>query len=175
MLKSLALEGEDSQFVARYIKQEFPLMYKRMIEYILNGKLPYSIIQGPYSTFREQLVKDILSLMDFDASEEPFVINNLIKIQKITQIQVFSFELIRCFFMYQNVDALKKKKRNEIVDAIKNLEERKTRELLLEEFETFKKAVLDSATTGEVGSDYIASIVEEQLSQIYKQLSTYDC
>ena len=170
-LKSLALEGNDSKFVAEYIKNEFPIMYKRMVFYISNGKLPYSILQGPYNCFGTELVKDIFDQIDFESGEEPFVINNLIKIQKQTMNHTFDYELLRCFFMYQKVGALSTKKKKFLIEAIKELNEMEARKLLLGEFKTFKNKVLDSTISGEVGADYIAKVVEEQLREIYKQLS----
>ena len=174
LLKSLAMDSKDRQFVAEYIKNEFPIMYNRMIEYIANGKLPYSILQGPYCSFGEEFVRDILSCLDYDADEEPFVIHNLIKIAKLTKMQIFDCELVRCYYMYHNVGAFSAKRKKDVIDAIKKLDERKTRELLLGEFKSFKKAVLSSAVSGEVGADYIVKVVEEQLTEIYKQLSIYD-
>lgn len=173
-LKSLALEDESSLFVAEYITNEFPIMYKRMVEYIVKGKLPYSILRGPFISFGEKFVKDVFSLLDYDLSEEPFVINNLIKVQKLTHKEVFHFELLRCYFMYKSVEFLGKKEYQKIICAIKNLDERECRKLLLGHYDDFKKCVIESVTSGEVGSDYIIKQVEEQLSEVYKQLSIFD-
>ena len=173
-LKALAMDDSSSEFMANYISNEFPLMYKRMIEYIVNGKLPYSILRGPYCMYKDKFVKDVLKQIDYEKCEEPFVISNLIKIQNYTEIYIFNFELVRCYFMFYSVGALSEKNGNDIVRSIKKLDERNVRKLLLEEFDSFKKCVLSSSVSGEVGTDYIIKIVEGNLKEIYKQLSIFD-
>lgn len=174
LLKSLALNDKNSKFVAEYIYNEFPVMYKRLIKYIAKGRLPYSILQGLYLEFDKQFVADIFLNIDFTKQEEPFVINNLIKVQKLLKKEIFRFELVKCYFMYKNIGFLSKKQEQEIVKSIKIMDERKVRKLLFDQFDNFKRVVIESVTDGEVGAEYIIKQVEEQLGEIYKQLSIYD-
>ena len=76
--------------------------------------------------------------------------------------------------MYKNIGFLSKKQEQEIVKSIKIMDERKVRKLLFDQFDNFKRVVIESVTDGEVGAEYIIKQVEEQLGEIYKQLSIYD-
>ena len=76
--------------------------------------------------------------------------------------------------MYSQYGILNRRERNRIINSIKTLDERTTRELLLKHFESFKSAVLMNATEGEVGATYIIEELDKQLTNVYKQLSIYD-
>lgn len=174
-LKALLLNNEAGSFMAKYIHDEFPLMYKRMIEYIVDGKLPYSLLAGPMNTYKEVFVKDILSRLDYDSAEEPFVLNNLIKIQKSLHLNVFPLELVRCLYMYNGVGLLDVDDKKKIVMTIKKLDERKARKLLLSHFDDFRAAVVRTVVADEVGAEYIVEQVENQLNDVYKQMTLRDC
>ena len=57
---------------------------------------------------------------------------------------------VRTFFLYKSVGALDKKTTKAIIEAIKNLDERKTRGLLAERFNKFKAKMIAQATEDEV-------------------------
>ena len=174
-LKALMLNNESGSFMANYIHDEFPLMYKRMIEYIVDSKLPYSLLSGPMNTYKEVFVKDILSRLDYELTEEPFVLNNLIKVQKSLHLNVFPLELVRCLYMYNGVGLLDVDDKIKIVMAIKKLDERKARKLLLSHFDDFRATVVKTVAADEVGAEYIIEQVENQLNDVYKQMTLRDC
>ena len=149
-------------------------MYERMVRYVSDGKLPYSILEGAFRTFGAGFAKSVLEHIDYSAEEEPFVVGNLIKAQKKAQVQVFKFEMVRSFFLYKNAGALRKKDIVEAIEAIKNLNEKNIRKILAERFETFKKKLIKQATGGEVGAEYVASQIEQQLNEFCKQISLFD-
>ena len=122
----------------------------------------------------EKGVKDILTSIDYEDKGIPYVIYSLNKVQIAAKKHFFDFELIKCLFMYSNYGALSRKEKNKVIQAIKNLDERKTREILLKYYETFKDVVRSSAIEGEVGIEYILEEVDKQLSNIYRQLSLFD-
>ena len=62
----------------------------------------------------------------------------------------------------------------EIIQAIRELDERRTRDLLLEQFDRFRNKVVLTIPAGEVGAKYILSQVEDQLNAVYRQLSLFD-
>lgn len=173
-LKELARNNDSSRFMAEYIHEEFPTMYKRMIDYLANSRLPYSIMRGPMESFGEVFIKDILSVIDFSTNEEPFIINNLIKAQNLLQKNYFTFELLRCLYMYNSMDVLVDEDRKKIVSAIRKLDEVKTRKLLLDKYELFKVAVLQSVSNDEVGAEYIIGQIEQQLTDVYRQLTIWE-
>ena len=175
LLKTFAIENENEiNIVIDYITNEFPLMYKRLIRYISQGKIPHSFLLGIVQVMGETVVKDIVACIDYDTMELPFVINNLSKVQSILKKHFFDFELVKCFFMYTIYKILNRKEKNQIVQAIQNLDERKARELLLVHYNKFEDAIKTEAIKGEVGAEYILNEIDKQLTNVYKQLSLFD-
>lgn len=121
LLRALMLEDDkQKQVIVEYITKDFPLMYERMVRYVTNGRLPYSLLEGAFRTFGASFAKSVLEHIDYSAEDEPFVVGNLIKVQKKLQIKVFDFELVHNFFIYKAMGALDI---SDIKDAIKNLNE----------------------------------------------------
>lgn len=175
LLKALRIPDEaEKGIVVEYITKDFPLMYDRMIKYVANGKLPYSMLEGAFRTFGDQFVASVLGEIDYSQNEEPFVIKNLIKVQKKAGMKVFRFEYVRSFFLYKNVGALDKRTAKALIEAIKNLDEEKVRELLAAKFERFKVKLIAQATEDEAGTVYIADQIERQLKDFCKQLSLFE-
>lgn len=175
MLKAFSMESEaDRQIYVAYITNEFPIMYQRLIRYIAQSKISYSSLQGICQVMGEKAITDILAFLDFESEDIPFVIHSLAKIQTVTKKYLFDFELIKCLFMYSRYGVLSRKEKNRIIQAIKNLDERTTRELLLKHYDGFKEVVINNAVEGEVGAEYIIEEINKQLANVYRQLSIYD-
>lgn len=175
MLKAFGMESkEDRKLFIDYITNEFPIMYQRIIRYIAQSKIPYSLLLGICQVLGKKVVSDILAVVDYEAQEIPFVFRNLARVQKTTQKYFFDFELVKCFFMYSQYRVLSRKEKNKIIQAITNLDERTTRELLLKHYDSFKNVVIKNAVDGEVGAEYILDEIEKQLSNVYRQLSLFD-
>lgn len=175
LLKALMLENSTAKsIIVEYITKDFPLMYERMVRYVTEGKLPYSLLEGAFWTFGARFAQSILNHIDYSASECPFVINNLMKVQKKSHVRVFEFELVRSFYLYNSVGALRKKDVLELTEAIKNLDEGKAKDVLADRFESFKKKLINKATNGEIGSNYVADQIEQQLNEFCKQVSLFE-
>ena len=175
LLKSLLLSDEfEKGIIIEYITRDFPLMYDRMIKYIAEGKLPYSMLEGAFRSFGAQFAASVLEKIDYSQNEEPFVINNLIKAQKKARMNVFSFEYVRTYYLYKSVGALDKKTSRTLIDAIKKLDEGKARAILAEKFNRFKAKMIARATDNEVGAAYIAEQIERQLNDFGKQLTLFE-
>ena len=67
-----------------------------------------------------------------------------------------------------------KEKQDKIKNDIINLREDKTRRQLLNSFEDLKKTVIDTVANDQVGGDFIIQKIEQQLNEVYKQLSIFD-
>ena len=175
LLKSLLVSDEaEKEIVVDYITKDFPLMYDRMIRYVADGKLPYSVLEGAFRTFGSKFAANVLGKIDYSQNEEPFVINNLIKAQKKAGMKVYEFEYVRCYYLYKSVGALDKKSAKNLVEAIKNLDERKTRDILAEKFTKFRAMMIEKATDNEVGTAYISEQIEHQLNAFCNQLSLFE-
>ena len=125
-------------------------------------------------TFKSEFVRSVLEIIDYDAEEEPFVINNLLKAQKSTGREYFRFDLIRTYYLFNNSGALRKKDKTEIIASIKDLDEEKTRSLLAARFKTFKSKIIAQATKGEIGAEYVAAQIDQQLNHFCKQISLFE-
>ena len=175
LLKALSIDDwNEKTIISAYITDEFPLMYQQMIEYIANGRIPYSMLEGAFRAFGAKFARSVLELIDYEALEEPFVINNLIKSQKKAKLNVFRFEYIRSYYLYKSVGALTKKERKEIVSAIKDLDEKTTRDILKQKFRAFKRNLIRQASQNEVGAKYIAEQIEQQLDDFCRQISLFE-
>lgn len=174
LLRALMIDKNDEKnVIVEYITTDFPLIYERMVRYVAAGKLPYSLLEGAFRTFGAKFAQNILEHVDY-SGEEPFVIGNLIKVQKKAQMDLFKFELVQSFFLYKNCGALRKKDTAEITKAIKNLDEGKIRNILESRFKTFKKKLIKQATDGEVGAIYVADQIEQQLNDFCRQISLFE-
>lgn len=175
MLKAFSMEPvEDRNLFIDYITNEFHIMYRRVMRYIANSKIPCSYLQGICEAMGRKAISDILSFLDYEAEQTPFVVHNLSKVQMMTKKSFFDFELIKCLFMYSQYGVLNRKSKSRIINSIKNLDERTTRELLLKHFDHFKEVVIKDAIDGEVGAEYIIDELNKQLTNVYKQLSIFD-
>lgn len=174
LLKSFIIENAEARsFIIDYIYQEFPLMYERMIRYVAESKIPYSMLIGAFDNIGKMFVKSVLEHINYQG-EEPFVINNLVKAQKKSKKYIFDFELVRCFFLYKQVGALSEDIIESVVISIKNLDERKTRRVLAENFEEFKWKIINKVTEHEVGAKYIVDRMEQELSDFCRKLFSKD-
>lgn len=175
LLRALTiLDDKNKGIIAEYITCDFALLYERMIRYVSNGRIPYSLLEGAFRSFGARFAQSVLSHLDFTSDEEPFVVGNLIKAQKKAQIKVFKFEYIQSYYLYKKVGALRKKDIAEITKAIQELDEEKTRSILADRFTVFRKNTLKQATADEVGSSYVTTLVEQQLKNFCKQLSLFE-
>ena len=167
----LELKEEDREFVIHYITEEFPLMYERLVSYVAGRRLSYSLFEAPYRYIGERFAADVLKQVDYLSGEEPFVIDNLAKIQKKTQKKTFEYGLIKAYYLFKGAGAIDNKEAKTIWGKITRLDERETRKLLGKKFEIFKQRFIEQAIAGQVGADYIREQTEKQIDLLGKQLS----
>lgn len=161
------------QIIRNYIYDEFSVMYKRISAHVFNTRVHQSLITGLVSEFKDVFIRDMLSMIDFN-SEEHYLIKALAKAQKELNVHYFNFELIKGFYMFCKMNVFDKEKKDEIINDIIELREEKTRRQLLNSFDKFKKAVIKTVANDQVGVDFIIQKVEQQLSEVYKQLSIFN-
>ena len=174
LLKSLAFpDCDDKAIIVEYITNDFPLMYERMIRYVVSGRIPYSLLVGAFSTLGASFAKSIVEAIDYDSEEEPFVVNNMIKAQNKAHMTIFKFEIIRIYYLYKKTCALSSKDSIELVEAIKQLDELKARQILKKRFIVFKESLI-KLSENEQGASFIVDQVEQQLSGFCKQMSLFE-
>ena len=175
LMKALNIEEKETvDFIVNYISNEFPLIYKRMVRYIREGRIPYSLLEGAYKTYGKMLVSDIFSELDFDATNPPFVVNNLLKIQAKTGIKTFNYDYVKYAYLYFNADVLNKKEKSEVIEAIKSLDERKIKSVLCIKLGALKKKLVDKVTEEGVGTHYVIEQIESSLTSMHEQLTLFE-
>ena len=148
-------------------------MYKRILTHVFKTRVHQSLITGLVSEFKDVFIRDILSMIDFN-SEEHYLIKAIAKAQKELNVHYFNFELIKGFYIFCKLNVFDKEKQDEIINDIVELREEKTRRQLFNSFDTFKKVVINTVASDQNGVDFIIHQVEEQLNEVYKQLSIFD-
>lgn len=175
LLKALSMDNaEEKEIIIDYITKDFPLVYKRMVRYVADGRLPHSMLEGAFTTFKADFAKSVLEVIDYEAEEEPFVINNLLKAQKRVGREYFQIDLIRTYYLFKNTDALRKCDKIEAVEAIKKLDESKTRSVLASRFKAFRAKLIKQATNDALGAQYVAAQIDQQLNNFCKQISLFE-
>lgn len=175
LLKALSMDNaEEKEIIIDYITNDFPLVYKRMVRYVADGRLPHSMLEGAFTTFKADFAKSVLEVIDYEAEEEPFVINNLLKAQKRVGREYFQIDLIRTYYLFKNTGALRKCDKIEAVKAIKKLDESKTRSVLASRFKAFRAKLIKQATNDALGAQYVAAQIDQQLNNFCKQISLFE-
>lgn len=164
---------ETRAFVRNYICNEFPIMYKRMLEHIMNSHVQKSLLSALLVEFKDSIIRDVFAKIDFD-SEQNYLIDAFKKVQYECRLNIYDCELVKCYYLYKSVEFLSDRDMNQIEDAIKNLDERRTRDYLINRFPDFKKTVIKNMSEGQVGAEFIVEQVEKQLQEIYKQITLFD-
>lgn len=173
LIKALASENEETvSDIVHYITDEFPLMYKRMVEYIATVRTQYSILEGPVRAFGAKLIVDVFALIDVLDEDKGYVASNFHKVQAKMQLKLFDFNLVKYARLYCQAGVFKKTAQKEIALLIKNLQENQLRQVLLDNMPIFEKN-LKKLATEEVGSDYIIQGIKESLSKLNEQLTLF--
>lgn len=170
----LVKDVETRDMYVKYITEEFPLIYQRLVKYIAGGKIPYSVLEGIYLVLDKKLVSDIMRELDFSSADTPYVVNNLMKVQNNVKRYTFDFNLVKLYFTYNSLEFMKTRTKNRLIAAMQNLEERVARKILTQNFDEFKVAILNQVADGEVGAEYIIEQINAQLNDVYQQLSLFD-
>ena len=173
ILRILSQAGEESkQFILDYIQNEFPLMYDRLIEYVIRITTTFASLEGIFVALKSQFVLDIFKKIDVLSPGAKNVINNLKKIQEKTRIHVFDFALINIAQSFIDSNLLSSKAINTLRKLIMELKETEIRALLIKKFPAFSKHMKDSMSN-QPGSEYLLKQVEDILMKMRKQLSIF--
>ena len=62
----------------------------------------------------------------------------------------------------------------EAVEAIKKLDESKTRSVLASRFKAFRAKLIKQATNDALGAQYVAAQIDQQLNNFCKQISLFE-
>ena len=173
LIKALASEHEATvRDIVQYITDEFPIMYKRMVEYVATVRTQYSILEGPIRAFGAKLIVDVFALIDVIDEEQGYVASNFQKVQAKMQLKIFDFNLVKYARLYCQAGVFKATTQKEIALLIRNLQENQLRQVLLDNMPVFEKK-LKKLATEEVGSEYIIQGIRESLTKLNQQLTLF--
>ena len=170
-----ALSSDNPKTIAditQYITIEFPLIYKRLVEYIVTFRTQYSILEGAIKVFGEKLVRDVFDTVDIWSENSNHVIHIFKKVTAKINRHIFDFKLIEYAKLYYESGVLKKNEESELESCIKNLNEEKVKQILINKFPAFEKK-LNKIASEEVGNDYIITEIKESLMRLNEQLSMF--
>ncbi len=174
MLKVFLLEESDTRsFVKEYICNEFPIMYERLLQHIMSSHVQQSLVVGLLAEFKEEIIKNVLEHLDY-AADEHYLINAFYKAQKKLGKHYFDFNLVKGMYLYHALHVFEEFEERKIIEGIECLDEEGTRKRLHSAFNIFKSKVLKNVTDNQIGAEYIIQQVEQQLTEVYKQLSIFD-
>ena len=175
LMRALNIDDDkEVQFIVNYISNEFPLMYERLVRYIRDGRLPYSLLEGIYKTYGKKFVMDVLEKLDFNTTTPPFVINNLLKVQAKTGIKTFNYELIKYAYLYFDAEIFTPAEKSDIIKAIKNLDESKTKKLLCDKLDVLKEKLVAKVSDEAVGVEFVVEQIQSLLCSMHEQLSMFE-
>lgn len=163
---------EDRDFIFNYIYSEFPIMYKRIIEYVCNMKTTYSVLEGICNVAGEQFFKDVINNVDFEIENMEHIINCLNRIQTKTNMKVFNFDLVKYAALFNSAHLLNDVERKELLKSIREFDERSVKQLLLLKIKSLK-SFLDADAQTQVGNSYLSKEIENCLRELNQQLSLF--
>ncbi len=163
---------EDRDFIFNYIYSEFPIMYKRIIEYVCNMKTTYSVLEGICNVAGEQFFKDVINNVDFEIENMEHIINCLNRIQTKTNMKVFNFDLVKYAALFNSAHLLNDVERKELLKSIREFDERSVKQLLLLKIKSLK-SFLDADAQTQVGNSYLSEEIENCLRELNQQLSLF--
>ena len=171
-LRILSSASEDAcKTILSYMKNEFPIMYKRLIDYA-SRVTAYSMLEGLFKYERENFVADIFATVDVLSSSNRRIVNNLKRVQDKLKLFVFDFDLINVAYLYMDAGIITKKSLAELRLLINSLDIKGSRELLKALFSKFtlkvKKQIKDQP-----GDEYLIKEAETLLLKLNKQLSIF--
>ncbi|MGN0620940.1 MAG: hypothetical protein ACI4I9_03645 [Porcipelethomonas sp.] len=173
LLRAFVSENSDTiSDIKDYIIIEFPLMYKRMVEYIIIVKTQFAILEGPLRVFGAQLIKNIFTSTDIFSETHSSIFSNLQKVQLKAKLQVFDMNLINYTVLFIQAGVFTKKDTNAIRCFFKELNEIESKKMLCKKLPLLEKK-LKKVASEQVGSDYILKEIKESLLQLNKQLSLF--
>ena len=92
LLKALSMDNaEEKEIIIDYITKDFPLVYKReWFDMLLTADCHIQCWKERLRHSKQIFAKSVLEVIDYEAEEEPFVINNLLKLRNVLDENISS-------------------------------------------------------------------------------------
>ena len=161
------------EVVKEFVIKEIPFLYKRIVKHASHTSLTPKLLAGLVHSFGKDILQQLVRNIDFFDESQKRKIDIYNRTNHKYQIVDFDFSLLGFLSLYNSAGVLTFEDREEIKNAIFDFNEDRLRNLLLNKLEDLK-VVLIKTNDSEVASRYLADLVEEQISKVYKQLSLFD-
>lgn len=161
------------RIISTFISEELPFMYSRIVETILSSKPGYKVIAGILENFGEKVCTDLLKKIDLFSGHDNDKLTMLIKANKSKRLVDFDFALLQ-FIPYFHVSNLLSKQEEQIImNSAYELKEAPIRKILLLHLDELKD-VLIKTNGAQPGDTQIISVIEEQIKELYHQISIFE-
>lgn len=146
---------------------------KHIVETILSSKPGYKVIAGILENFGEKVCTDLLKKIDLFSGHDNDKLTMLIKANKSKRLVDFDFSLLQ-FIPYFHVSNLLSKQEEQIImNSAYELKEAPIRKILLLHLDELKD-VLIKTNGAQPGDTQIISVIEEQIKELYHQISIFE-
>lgn len=164
---------DTKRIISTFISEELPFMYSRIVETILSSKPGYKVIAGILENFGEKVCTDLLKKIDLFSGHDNDKLTMLIKANKSKRLVDFDFSLLQ-FIPYFHVSNLLSKQEEQIImNSAYELKEAPIRKILLLHLDELKD-VLIKTNGAQPGDTQIISVIEEQIKELYHQISIFE-
>ena len=164
---------DTKRIISTFILEELPFMYSRIVETILSSKPGYKVIAGILENFGEKVCTDLLKKIDLFSGHDNDKLTMLIKANKSKRLVDFDFSLLQ-FIPYFHVSNLLSKQEEQIImNSAYELKEAPIRKILLLHLDELKD-VLIKTNGAQPGVTQIISVIEEQIKELYHQISIFE-
>lgn len=164
---------DTKRIISTFISEELPFMYSRIVETILSSKPGYKVIAGILENFGEKVCTDLLKKIDLFSGHDNDKLTMLIKANKSKRLVDFDFALLQ-FIPYFHVSNLLSKQEEQIImNSAYELKEAPIRKILLLHLDELKD-VLIKTNGAQPGDTQIISVIEEQIKELYHQISIFE-
>ena len=164
---------DTKRIISTFILEELPFMYSRIVETILSSKPGYKVIAGILENFGEKVCTDLLKKIDLFSGHDNDKLTMLIKANKSKRLVDFDFSLLQ-FIPYFHVSNLLSKQEEQIImNSAYELKEAPIRKILLLHLDELKD-VLIKTNGAQPGATQIISVIEEQIKELYHQISIFE-
>ena len=145
----------------------------RIVETVLSSKPGYKVIAGILENFGEKVCTDLLKKIDLFSGHDNDKLTMLIKANKSKRLVDFDFSLLQ-FIPYFHVSNLLSKQEEQIImNSAYELKEAPIRKILLLHLDELKD-VLIKTNGAQPGDTQIISVIEEQIKELYHQISIFE-
>lgn len=148
-------------------------MFDIIVETILSSKPGYKVIAGILENLGEKVCTDLLKKIDLFSGHDNDKLTMLIKANKSKRLVDFDFSLLQ-FIPYFHVSNLLSKQEEQIImNSAYELKEAPIRKILLLHLDELKD-VLIKTNGAQPGDTQIISVIEEQIKELYHQISIFE-